>query len=279
MNLITFGTTAACIGLAAWLKLTGKTRAIFYHVKFAGLASAVLGLSLFTWPLLVVRGKKADFAWYTLEPFLAFGRYALGLRWSYAQSPEEIRKRVFGTGNGNGSGAGCVVVINHQSCLDILGVVELWKQLQRLRIVAKSSIQWMGPAAIMANYADFVLIDRKKTKEAKNQLVEAVMDSKNGRGPVLVFPEGTRNHSSTSRDMLPFKKGAFVAAVQAGVPIVPVVFSHYSNLNHETRTFKPAVNKITVLEPIQSSGKSVDELTEETRSKMLDVFREKAALS
>lgn len=47
-----------------------------------------------------------------------------------------------------------------------------------------------------------------------------------------MFPEGTR-HSARESGMLPFKKGAFHLAVQAGVPIVPVVCQNYWHLYHK----------------------------------------------
>ena len=43
---------------------------------------------------------------------------------------------------------------------------------------------------------------------------------------IWMFPEGTR---SRGRGLLPFKTGAFHTAMQAGVPIVPVVASSYAN--------------------------------------------------
>jgi hypothetical protein len=46
---------------------------------------------------------------------------------------------------------------------------------------------------------------------------------------VYMFPEGTRSYAKEPM-LLPFKKGAFHLAVQAGVPIVPVVVANYSNV-------------------------------------------------
>ena len=46
---------------------------------------------------------------------------------------------------------------------------------------------------------------------------------------VFIFPEGTRSYANTP-SLLPFKKGAFHLAVQAQVPIVPVVVANYSNV-------------------------------------------------
>ena len=41
---------------------------------------------------------------------------------------------------------------------------------------------------------------------------------------------GTRNHDRRSKQMLPFKTGAFSAAIQACLPVLPVVFAHYDFL-------------------------------------------------
>lgn len=49
------------------------------------------------------------------------------------------------------------------------------------------------------------------------------------RQTVFIFPEGTRSYASQP-DMLPFKKGAFHLAVQAQVPIVPIVVANYSSV-------------------------------------------------
>lgn len=46
---------------------------------------------------------------------------------------------------------------------------------------------------------------------------------------MIIFPEGTRGGGANG--LLPFKKGAFHLAVQAQVPIQPVVISHYSGFD------------------------------------------------
>ena len=49
------------------------------------------------------------------------------------------------------------------------------------------------------------------------------------RQSVYMFPEGTRSYAKEPM-LLPFKKGAFHLAVQAGVPVVPVVVANYSDV-------------------------------------------------
>jgi lysophosphatidate acyltransferase len=58
--------------------------------------------------------------------------------------------------------------------------------------------------------------------------------------------EGTRSYFNKP-DLLPFKKGAFHLAVQAGVPVVPVVVQNYSHVLYlQKRTFEPGVIKVKV---------------------------------
>ena len=95
---------------------------------------------------------------------------------------------------------------------------------------------------------------------------------------VLVFPEGTRSHDREKRTMLPFKKGAFAAAVAAKLPILPIVISHYDFLDTKRKIMElPAVVDVHVLEPISSEQfqgeNGVAELCAQTEKVMLEVFQ------
>lgn len=101
------------------------------------------------------------------------------------------------------------------------------------------------------------------------------------RQSVFIFPEGTRSYS-LEPDLLPFKKGAFHLAVQAQVPIVPIVAANYSNV----LTMKGAPKgwfftsgriPVRVLKPIPTEGlkaDAVDGLAKECRERMLLTLRE-----
>ena len=74
-----------------------------------------------------------------------------------------------------------------------------------------------------------VWIDRGNNAKAVRSLMAAGETMKAQRMALWLFPEGTRSMRE-HHDMLPFKKGAFHIAVQAGVPIVPVVCENYWRL-------------------------------------------------
>lgn len=82
-----------------------------------------------------------------------------------------------------------------------------------------------------------VFIDRGNRETAKLAFDGAAQQMKQERQSVYIFPEGTRSYA-TKPELLPFKKGAFHLAVQAQVPVVPIVVANYSNVLHfQNRTF------------------------------------------
>jgi 1-acyl-sn-glycerol-3-phosphate acyltransferase len=68
----------------------------------------------------------------------------------------------------------------------------------------------------------------------------------------MIFPEGTR---STTADLLPFKDGAFRLAIDARVPILPLVVRGTSTAlpKHDWR-FARSTAVVKVLEPVETQG-------------------------
>ena len=78
-------------------------------------------------------------------------------------------------------------------------------------------------------FSGAVFVDRGNNAKAIRSLAAAGEAMRERATSLWLFPEGTRSMRE-HHDMLPFKKGAFHLAVQAGVPIVPVICENYWRL-------------------------------------------------
>ena len=77
---------------------------------------------------------------------------------------------------------------------------------------------------------------------------------------VCMSPEGTR---SVTPKLAPFKKGAFHLAMQAGVPVVPIVIQNSGDIMPKGDPFyRPATVEVEVLPPVDTSGWSVATIDE-----------------
>ncbi|CAI4217954.1 unnamed protein product [Parascedosporium putredinis] len=117
-----------------------------------------------------------------------------------------------------------------------------------------------------------IFIDRGNAKDARQALKGAGEEIARRNQSVYVFPEGTRSYSDEPI-LMPFKKGAFHLAIEAGAPIVPCVVANYSHVfNIKARVFNSGTIPVKVLAPIPTKGLTsadVDKLMSETREKML----------
>ncbi|XP_075986555.1 1-acyl-sn-glycerol-3-phosphate acyltransferase beta-like [Anticarsia gemmatalis] len=170
---------------------------------------------------------------------------------------------------------GAVIISNHQSSLDILGMFNIWEVVDKLAAIAKKEIFYVWPFGLSAYLAGVVFIDRSNAKGAYKQLnVTSEVMVKN-KTKIWIFPEGTRNKDYTR--LLPFKKGAFNIAVAAQVPIIPVVFSPYYFINKEKYIFNKGHIVIQCLEPIPTVGLTMDDvpdLIKQVHDKMSVVYKE-----
>ncbi|CAH0722442.1 unnamed protein product, partial [Brenthis ino] len=166
---------------------------------------------------------------------------------------------------------GAVVLLNHQSCLDLYVLAVLWPLMERCTVVSKRSLQYLVPFGTATWMWGTVFIDRgaHSAKSVLNKQTDAVKDQKR---KLLLFPEGTR-HSGDR--LLPFRKGAFHVALDAGAPIQPVVVSKYHFLDSKRRRFGSGEIIITILPLIETDGLDKDEistLVEITQNKMQEEF-------
>ena len=110
-----------------------------------------------------------------------------------------------------------VLMSNHQSVFDIFA---LFRGVDvPLRMVAKRELFWIPILGWSMWMCGFIPIDRSNRERAIRSLDRAAGKIRAGVS-VLVFPEGTRSRDGT---LQPFKKGGFMLALEAGVPVIPVV--------------------------------------------------------
>jgi 1-acyl-sn-glycerol-3-phosphate acyltransferase len=153
-------------------------------------------------------------------------------------------------------------VSNHTSQLDIVIPLTLIKKSfaflskEELAKVPMFGIHFKGV---------HLTVNRKDIISGLGALTKCVETLKNGIS-VLIFPEGTR--SKKAPQMRSFKKGPFKIAVDAGVPIVPIVFlDNYKRLGEGSMLEAkcgPGKARMVVLDPISTEGKTVKDLQELT---------------
>ncbi|KZZ97577.1 AtaAp protein [Moelleriella libera RCEF 2490] len=163
-----------------------------------------------------------------------------------------------------------VFIGNHQTELDVLMLGALFPKW--CSVTAKSDLKHIPFLGWFMRLSGSIFIDRKNSKDARDAMAGAAKEIQVKRQSVYMFPEGTRSYTKDAV-MLPFKKGAFHLAVQAGVPIVPCVVANYSHILHlKTMVFRAGRVPVKVLDPIPTTGltaSDVDELARTTRDLML----------
>jgi 1-acyl-sn-glycerol-3-phosphate acyltransferase len=113
----------------------------------------------------------------------------------------------------------CVFVANHTSNADAAAIVGAIPR--RLGIFGRKTLFDIPIVGTAFHLAHFVPVDRGNREAARQSVDLAVKFIKEGQS-FLFYPEGTR---SPNGRLLPFKKGGFLMAIRAGVPVVPVACS------------------------------------------------------
>jgi len=164
---------------------------------------------------------------------------------------------------------------NHQSLIEVpLWVAYLGRNIAYLgkKEIFKYPIFGYGIRLV-----GVVPVDRSNSPAAVESAKLATENMRRGKSYV-VYPEGTR-----SRDggLLPFKKGAFIMAIDAGVPVVPITISGATRImpKGQIKIF-PSTVRVTIHEPISTAGYSkanIAELITKTRDKIFSALDEDEA--
>ncbi|QHM74194.1 1-acyl-sn-glycerol-3-phosphate acyltransferase [Mixta theicola] len=128
----------------------------------------------------------------------------------------EVRKPQDAANYGN-----AIYIANHQNNFDMITAANI---VQPTTVtVGKKSLLWIPFFGQLYWLTGNLLIDRDNRAKAHSTIARVVEEFNKKRISFWMFPEGTR---SRGRGLLPFKTGAFHAAVAAGVPIIPIVVSN-----------------------------------------------------
>jgi putative phosphoserine phosphatase/1-acylglycerol-3-phosphate O-acyltransferase len=165
-----------------------------------------------------------------------------------------------------------VFTFNHQSSLDALVVGSLVRR--DITAVAKKEAARDPRFAPIGLLADIAYIDRKNSTKARSALAPVVEKIHDGMS-LAIAPEGTR---TPTPHLARFKKGAFHIAMQAGVPIVPIVLRNTGALMWRgSSVVRAGTVEVVVLPPIATDDWRADDLdrhVDDVRRSYMDTFEE-----
>jgi 1-acyl-sn-glycerol-3-phosphate acyltransferase len=150
-----------------------------------------------------------------------------------------------------------VFMSNHRSQFDILALIAALPDFQ-LRWVAKKELERVPVFGWALRNGGHIIIDRSDHRQAVASLNAA--REKMARGvSVTIFPEGTR--ALPDEDLLPFKKGGFMLALETGFPIVPIAIRGSADVlpSHSWRARSGTID-VVVGAPIAVEGADRDDL-------------------
>lgn len=142
-----------------------------------------------------------------------------------------------------------VFISNHQNLIDILALAGYLPH--SFGFVAKKELAKVPFLGLAIRQSASIFLDRSEPRKAVQSLQRAGEQIRRGMS-VLLFAEGTRSYGP---DLQPLKKGAFLLAVEAGVPVVPVVMvDAYRLMNEREKWSRPGRLRIVVRPPIDITG-------------------------
>jgi 1-acyl-sn-glycerol-3-phosphate acyltransferase len=165
-----------------------------------------------------------------------------------------------------------IFAANHRSYLDTATLFAYAGR--RIGVLAKKELLKVPILGYGMSYVNIMAIDRSN-RERAYATVRAATERIRAGVSFGVFAEGTRARPG---GLLPFKKGAFYMARDAGVPVVPVAIKHTDKLMGKgTGVARPGVIELVLLPPLPTADRTTDEeiklLAEETRARIAEELK------
>jgi 1-acyl-sn-glycerol-3-phosphate acyltransferase len=159
-----------------------------------------------------------------------------------------------------------ILMSNHQSNFDILALIATIPR--RVYWIAKKELFDIPIFGSSMRRGGYIPLDRSAGRKALKSMENAAAVIRQGSS-VVMFPEGTRSRDG---QLLPFKRGGFMLAVRAGVPVIPVTINGSGKVNPGGRIKLYSGRIILTLHPLvtvpegMKKGEAEEWLMEKVRS-------------
>ena len=164
-----------------------------------------------------------------------------------------------------------VFILNHQSNADGFLVAKLIRR--DIAFMGKAELSRQVVRSRLMQMGGLIMVDRKDASKASAAMQMMISAIRNRGLSAAIFPEGRRSQSLA---LGPFRKGAFLTAMRAKVPIVPLVI--HNSIDAQPRGekhYRPANIRVDVLPPIDVSQwkmKAIDQHVAEVRAMYLKLL-------
>jgi 1-acyl-sn-glycerol-3-phosphate acyltransferase len=228
------------------LIVAGLTMAFFFFVSL---------------PVMIVTRSGDLPIWFARRAWSRLGLWLAGARLDVARMPAVPPGPV-------------IFASNHESALDIWVV---FAALPRgFRFIAKQELFRIPVFGWYLAMGGHIPVDRTHRTRAVASLRQAGATVRAGTS-LVVFPEGTRSRDGRIQ---PFKKGPFVVAKEAGVPVIPVAISGSGAITpSKVIAVHPGTIRVAVGDPVDPARfPDKDALLVEVRRRIIDLHRELGGL-